>query len=235
MGVVPVCTAGAAGRLGPMTTSQVGPPLAVQETTHTFPATRLGASLARLAAVARLDDWGVPHGSPLSDTIALIIAELAANAAHHGRVPGRNFELRLPHKQARTTAVVRVEVSDTHPRRPDPTTVTMADPDADGGRGLAGASRTALAPARPYGRRPGRPSRSRRNGIAGQNLALLVSVPPTTINRAAQLVIELDELKDRPGEEHHRHHGVHEQEHPPSRGPPPPARADPHPGASVDV
>ncbi|MDI6517171.1 ATP-binding protein [Streptomyces coelicoflavus] len=120
-----------------MTTSQVGPPLAVQESTHTFPATRLGASLARRAAVARLDVWGVPPGSPLSDTVALIVAELAANAARHGRVPGRNFELRLLHQQARTTVAVRVEVSDTHPRRPDPTTVTMADPDADGGRGLA--------------------------------------------------------------------------------------------------
>ncbi|MEJ1197558.1 MULTISPECIES: ATP-binding protein [unclassified Streptomyces] len=120
-----------------MTTSQVEPPLAVQESTHTFPATRLGASLARRAAVARLADWGVPPGSPLSDTVALLVAELAANAARHGRVPGRNFELRLLHQQAGTTAVVRVEVSDTHPRRPDPATVTMADPDADGGRGLA--------------------------------------------------------------------------------------------------
>ncbi|MBZ4018916.1 ATP-binding protein [Streptomyces purpurogeneiscleroticus] len=110
---------------------------AVHESTHASPSTRLGASLARPAAVARLDDWGVPPGSPLSDTVALLVAELAANAARHGRVPGRTFELRLLHQQARTTAVVRVEVSDTHPRRPDPTTVTMADVDADGGRGLA--------------------------------------------------------------------------------------------------
>ncbi|OWA18414.1 hypothetical protein B9W68_05745 [Streptomyces sp. CS227] len=120
-----------------MTTSRVEPPLALHESTHTFPATRLGASLARRAAVARLGDWGVPPGSTLSDTVALLVAELAANAARHGRVPGRNFELRLLHQQTRTTAVVRVEVSDTHPRRPDPTTVSMADADADGGRGLA--------------------------------------------------------------------------------------------------
>ncbi|MFE2378591.1 ATP-binding protein [Streptomyces sp. NPDC059398] len=120
-----------------MTTSQVEPPLAVQESTHAFPATRLGASLARRAAVARLVDWGVPPGSALCDTVALLVAELAANVARHGRVPGPNFELRLLHQHAHPTAVVRVEVSDTHPRRPDPTTVTMADADADGGRGLA--------------------------------------------------------------------------------------------------
>ncbi|BCK67991.1 ATP-binding protein [Streptomyces libani subsp. rufus] len=120
-----------------MTTSQVQPPHTISEFTHTFPATRLGASLARQAAVTRLDEWGVPPGSPLSDTVALFVAELAANAVRHGRVPGRHFELRLLHQHAHTTAVVRVEVSDTHPRRPDPTTVAMADADADGGRGLA--------------------------------------------------------------------------------------------------
>ncbi|MFF7333668.1 ATP-binding protein [Streptomyces sp. NPDC008150] len=118
-----------------MTTSQVEPPLDVHEFTHTFPTTRLGASLARLAAVAQLDDWGVPFGSTLSDTVALIVAELAANVVRHGRVPGRNFGLRLRYERA--TAVARVEVSDTHPLRPDPATVVMADADADGGRGLA--------------------------------------------------------------------------------------------------
>lgn len=121
-----------------MTTSQVQPPPTIREFTHTFPATRLGASLARRTAVSTLDEWGVPPGSPLSDTVALLVAELAANAARHGRVPGRNFELRLLlHQHAHTTAVVRVEVSDTHPRRPAPTAVAMADADADGGRGLA--------------------------------------------------------------------------------------------------
>lgn len=138
-----------------MTTSQAQPPQTVGEFTQTFPATRLGASFARRVAVALLDGWGVPPGSPLSDTVALLVAELAANAVRHGRVPGRNFELRLlqdrthhrthdqaheeTHEQAHACPVtaVRVEVSDTHPRRPDPTAVTMAGPDSDGGRGLA--------------------------------------------------------------------------------------------------
>ncbi|NGO11291.1 ATP-binding protein [Streptomyces sp. HC44] len=103
--------------------------------TQAFPATSLGASLARRFALVQLDDWGIRPGAPLRDTVALLVAELAANAARHGRVPGRNFELRLLYEHE--TAVVRIEVSDTHLRRPDPSAVSMADLDADGGRGLA--------------------------------------------------------------------------------------------------
>ncbi|WP_086757459.1 ATP-binding protein [Streptomyces griseiscabiei] len=100
-----------------------------------FPATRRGARLARRTARYRLDLWDVPYGSPASDTVALVVAELAANAALHGR----DFELRL--KYARTHApaegVVRVEVSDTHPRHPGPPEPPTGDPaDAEGGRGL---------------------------------------------------------------------------------------------------
>lgn len=51
----------------------------------------------------------MPHGSEASDNAALIVAELAANAVTHGRVPGRDFELRL----TRTPATLRIEVSDT--------------------------------------------------------------------------------------------------------------------------
>ncbi|WCD99206.1 ATP-binding protein [Streptomyces sp. HUAS 31] len=118
-----------------MTAPQAQPPVTVRVFTQAFPATSLGASLARRFALVRLDDWGIPPGAPLRDTVALLLAELAANAARHGRVPGRNFELRLLYE--RETAVVRIEVSDTHQRRPDPSAVGMADLDADGGRGLA--------------------------------------------------------------------------------------------------
>ncbi|MGW6096975.1 ATP-binding protein [Streptomyces sp. NPDC055157] len=118
-----------------MTAQQTQPSVIVSVFTHAFSATRLGASLARRCATGQLGDWGVPLGAPLHDTVALLVAELAANAARHGRVPGRNFELRLLYTHE--TAVVRIEVSDTHPRRPDPSSVGMADPDADGGRGLA--------------------------------------------------------------------------------------------------
>ncbi|MER5221344.1 ATP-binding protein [Streptomyces flaveus] len=100
-----------------------------------FSATRRGARLARRLATHRLNLWHVPYGSPASDAIALVVAELASNAVFHGRVPGRDFELRLTYD--RTADVVRVEVSDTHPRRPERPTATARNPvDADGGRGL---------------------------------------------------------------------------------------------------
>ncbi|MGA5000783.1 ATP-binding protein [Streptomyces arboris] len=121
-----------------MTAHQAQPPVTVNVFVRRFSATRLGASRARGFALRQLDDWGIAYGAPLSDDVALLVAELAANAALHGRVQGRDFELRLLYEQA--TAVVRVEVSDTHPRRPDPSAVTVtataADADAECGRGL---------------------------------------------------------------------------------------------------
>ncbi|MEE4490781.1 ATP-binding protein [Streptomyces sp. BE230] len=97
-------------------------------------ATRLGATLARRLAVWKLDVWGIPYGTPLSDDVALLVAELAANSVLHGRVPGRDFELRLAY--AYEAGVVRVEISDTHEIRPDPLSVRPPDTEADGGRGL---------------------------------------------------------------------------------------------------
>jgi anti-sigma regulatory factor (Ser/Thr protein kinase) len=49
-----------------------------------------GARLARLLATEQLRSWGLPL-----DPARLIVAELANNAATHGRVPGRNFRLLL--------------------------------------------------------------------------------------------------------------------------------------------
>ncbi|WP_416982992.1 ATP-binding protein [Streptomyces sp. T028] len=99
-----------------------------------FSATRRGARLARRLAVHQLDLWGIPYGSPASDAVELVVAELAANAVLHGRVPGRDFELRL--RCDRVADVVRVEVSDTHPCRPEPHDPTPGTADAEGGRGL---------------------------------------------------------------------------------------------------
>jgi hypothetical protein len=49
-----------------------------------------GARLARLLATEQLRTWGLPL-----DPAQLIVAELANNAATHGRVSGRNFRLLL--------------------------------------------------------------------------------------------------------------------------------------------
>ncbi|MDQ1007627.1 anti-sigma regulatory factor (Ser/Thr protein kinase) [Streptomyces sp. V4I23] len=109
-------------------------PGTVRSFAQRFSSTALGARLARHLAVHQLHAWGFPHGSGASDTAALIVAELAANAVTHGRVPGRDFELRL----TRLPGTLRIEVSDTRSERRPPRPGELGAPSAvaDGGRGL---------------------------------------------------------------------------------------------------
>ncbi|MGP3686728.1 ATP-binding protein [Streptomyces sp. IBSNAI002] len=79
--------------------------------TQRFSSTRRGARLARQLALVELHAWGIPESTGLSADAGLVVAELAANAVTHGRVPGRDFELRM----VLLEGVVRIEVSD--PRR----------------------------------------------------------------------------------------------------------------------
>ncbi|WP_329123682.1 ATP-binding protein [Streptomyces sp. NBC_01465] len=105
-------------------------PVTVRVFTQRFSSTRLGARLARHLALHQLHSWGIPRGTAVSDSAAVIIAELAANATTHGLVPGRDFELRL----LQTPVFLRIDVSDTRTeRRPH---LTAPAPDADSGRGL---------------------------------------------------------------------------------------------------
>jgi anti-sigma regulatory factor (Ser/Thr protein kinase) len=114
------------------------PPIAPQQAgtvrvfTQRFSSTPLGARLARRLALHQLQAWDVPHGSEASDAAALVVAELAANAVTHGRVPGRDFELRL----TRTPGALRIEVSDTRGERRPPRRVTSPPDLVDSGRGL---------------------------------------------------------------------------------------------------
>lgn len=102
--------------------------------TTRFSATRRGARLARLLVLQQLDHWGFPYRSEPSDLVAAIVAELAANAVTHGRVPGRDFEVGL----TRTATTLRVEVSDTRTegRPPIDDTPAAPPPDSETGRGL---------------------------------------------------------------------------------------------------
>ncbi|MFD3329804.1 ATP-binding protein [Streptomyces sp. NPDC058701] len=97
-------------------TAPFGPPAAlVRLFTQRFSATRRGARLARMLALHELHEWGYPLSDPLAADAGLLIGELAANAVLHGRVPGRDFELRL----VLLDAVLRIEVSDARAdRRP---------------------------------------------------------------------------------------------------------------------
>ncbi|TXC97717.1 ATP-binding protein [Streptomyces sp. ISID311] len=71
-------------------------------------ATRRGARLARLLATEELRSWGLPF-----DTPAQVIAELAANAATHGCVPGRDFRLAV----LSDADTLRIEVTDARGER----------------------------------------------------------------------------------------------------------------------
>ncbi|MFG2652290.1 ATP-binding protein [Streptomyces sp. NPDC048436] len=109
-------------------------PVTVRVFTQRFSSTPRGARLARHLALHRLDVWGIPYGCDSSDTAALLVAELAANAVTHGRVAGRDFELRLS-LDART---LRIDVSDARGEcRPvGPGALTAPAGGAEGGRGL---------------------------------------------------------------------------------------------------
>ncbi len=98
-----------------------------------FSPTPRGARRARLLVVHQLGEWGIPRTSPTARAVAAVTAELAANAAVHGRFPGRYFRLRLFLGER----VVRIEVSDARPERPVPTAPFPAPAgDSGGGRGL---------------------------------------------------------------------------------------------------
>jgi anti-sigma regulatory factor (Ser/Thr protein kinase) len=67
-----------------------------------------GARLARLLVTEQLRSWGLPL-----DPARQVVAELSANAATHGRTPGRDFRLLL-YVVADT---LRIEVTDTRADR----------------------------------------------------------------------------------------------------------------------
>lgn len=90
-------------------------------------ATRRGARLAHLLTERQLDDWDVPFEGAVH-----IVAELASNAVLHGRVPGRDFRLRLKLYSDRT---LRIEVTDARGDR-IPQARGAVGGEAESGRGL---------------------------------------------------------------------------------------------------
>ncbi|WJY53129.1 ATP-binding protein [Streptomyces chengbuensis] len=118
----------------PTATAAPQPPVTVRVFTQRFSSTPRGARLARHLALHQLHSWGVPHGTEVSETAAVLVAELAANAVTHGRVPGRDFELRL----ALDAGTLTVDVSDTRGERrpPGPGATGFPAGDTETGRGL---------------------------------------------------------------------------------------------------
>ncbi|MDT0544503.1 ATP-binding protein [Streptomyces lonegramiae] len=99
-----------------------------------FTSTPRGARLARRLVSHRLAAWGYPYDSGPNETATLITSELAANAVRHGRVPGRDFHVRVTVPPGNPDPVIRIEVSDTRAEK-QPALGTAAL-DAETGRGL---------------------------------------------------------------------------------------------------
>ncbi|MDT0390487.1 ATP-binding protein [Streptomyces dubilierae] len=100
----------------PITRRTAPPPVTVRVFTQRLSSTPRGARLARRLTLNQLHSWGIPYGTDLSDAVGAIVAELAANAVTHGRVPGRDFALRAELVPGR----VRVEVADSRSGPPCP-------------------------------------------------------------------------------------------------------------------
>lgn len=100
-------------------------PSSVRQFTILLSSNRRGARRARRLTAAQLTVWNCRFAHAEH-----IVAELANNAALHGRTPGRNFRLTL----TVTGATLRVEVTDT--RGDLLPTARHARPDAESGRGL---------------------------------------------------------------------------------------------------
>lgn len=81
-----------------------------------------------------LEGWGHPSASDVSCTVALVVGELAANAVQHGRVPGRDFGVRLVLDV--TAGLVRAEVSDAATDKRPPLATPVTPPEGESGRGL---------------------------------------------------------------------------------------------------
>ncbi|MEE1764751.1 ATP-binding protein [Streptomyces sp. SP18BB07] len=113
-----------------------------------------GARLARHLAVRHMEEWGYPAASDVSCSVALVVGELAANAVQHGRVPGRDFGLRLVLDLA--AGLVRIEVADAASAKRPPTAPPSSYPEGESGRGLllvdVLAARWGSEPRRPVGK-----------------------------------------------------------------------------------
>ncbi|MGC9437998.1 ATP-binding protein [Streptomyces sp. WG5] len=123
------------------------PPAAVRMFPQQFSSTRRGARLARLLAYEQLRTWQAP--ADLTDRAERIVAELAANAALHGRVQGRDFRLSLTHDPA--AGALRIAVTDARgDRLPSPVADFAAPLHSESGRGLL----IVTAPADRWGTEP---------------------------------------------------------------------------------
>ncbi len=85
------------------------------EASVTLPSDPASVSAARAYVVGTLAEWGLPADTEVSDTIRLIISELATNAVQHtfGQSPTFTVDVALDRDER-----LRIGVTDSHPRLP---------------------------------------------------------------------------------------------------------------------
>lgn len=101
-----------------------------QEASVTLPSDPASVSAARRYVTDTLAEWGLPDGADITDTVRLIVSELATNAVQHtfGQSPTFTVDLRLERAER-----LRLGVTDSHPRWPQRLPAAVQQ---DNGRGM---------------------------------------------------------------------------------------------------
>ncbi|QWB27075.1 MULTISPECIES: ATP-binding protein [Streptomyces] len=100
------------------------------ESSVTLPSDPASVSAARVYVVDTLTEWGLPADTEVSDTVRLIISELATNAVQHtfGQSPTFTVDVVLDRDER-----LHIGVTDSHPRFPRRLPAAVQQ---DNGRGL---------------------------------------------------------------------------------------------------
>ncbi|MFP3986179.1 ATP-binding protein [Streptomyces sp. E11-3] len=101
-----------------------------QEASVTLPSEPASVSAARKYVSSILAEWGLPGDAEASDTVRLIVSELATNAVQHtfGQSPTFTVDLELERDEQ-----LRIGVTDSHPRFPKRLPAAVQQ---DNGRGM---------------------------------------------------------------------------------------------------
>ncbi|CAL9647162.1 ATP-binding protein [Streptomyces sp. enrichment culture] len=100
------------------------------EASVTLPSDPASVAAARTYVVGTLAEWGLPGDADLSETVRLIVSELATNAVQHtfGQSPTFTVDLVLDRDER-----LRLGVTDSHPRFPKRLPAAVQQ---DNGRGM---------------------------------------------------------------------------------------------------
>ncbi|MDG9693443.1 ATP-binding protein [Streptomyces mutabilis] len=100
------------------------------EASVTLPSDPASVAAARTYVVGTLEEWGLPAEAEVSETVRLVVSELATNAVQHtfGQSPTFTVDLVLDRDEW-----LRVGVTDSHPRFPKRLPAAVQQ---DNGRGM---------------------------------------------------------------------------------------------------